>query len=120
MAGQLWAVSTLGGYFYSQRLSTMLREALQPSTKFRQFCDIKDETASGKGRGDTYTFDVVFNVATAGGTLVETDTMPETNFTIGQATGTLYEWGNSVKGAALFLVDCLASVIFGRSVAVFA
>jgi hypothetical protein len=35
MASQLWAVNTLGGYFYSLNLSNELREALQPMSKFR-------------------------------------------------------------------------------------
>ena len=35
MSSQLWAVSSLGGYFYSLNLSEELRETLQPLTKFR-------------------------------------------------------------------------------------
>lgn len=35
MAGQLWSVNSLGGYFYSQNLSDELREALQPMSRFR-------------------------------------------------------------------------------------
>jgi N4-gp56 family major capsid protein len=96
MAGQLWAVTTLGGYFYSRRLSQKLREAVQPMTKLRQFCDVKDANAQGQKKGDIFTWDVVMNVATQGTTLVETNVMPETNFTIAQATGTVYEYGNSV------------------------
>jgi DNA-binding NtrC family response regulator len=104
MAGQLWAVTTLGGYFYSRRLSQKLREAVQPMTKLRQFCDVKDANAQGQKKGDIFTWDVVMNMATQGTTLVETNVMPETNFTIAQATGTVYEYGNSVKlGAASFL-----------------
>lgn len=95
MAGQLFAVNSLGGYFYSLNLSDELREALQPMSRFRQFCDMKD--AVGKGKGQTYTWDIVQDVATAGGTLVETNTMPETNFTIIQGTLTITEYGNSVN-----------------------
>ena len=94
MAGQLWAVNSLGGFFYSLNLSDELREALQPEARFRQFCDAKD--AGGKNKGQTFTWDVVKDVATAGGTLVETNTMPETNFTITQGTLTITEYGNSV------------------------
>jgi N4-gp56 family major capsid protein len=61
-----------------------------------QFCDAKDASAQGTKKGDIFTWDVVLNVATQGGTLVETNVMPETNFTIGQAEGTLAEYGNSV------------------------
>lgn len=94
MAGQLWAVNSLGGFFYSLNLSDELRQALQPEARFRQFCDAKD--AGGKNKGQTFTWDTVQNVATAGGTLVETNTMPETNFTILQGTLTITEYGNSV------------------------
>jgi len=96
MAGQLWAVDSLGGRLYAKRLSKELRTILQPMWRFRQFCDVKDEVASGKGKGDTYTFDCVFNVQTQGGTLVETNTMPETNFKILQNSGSVYEYGNAV------------------------
>lgn len=96
MAGQLWAVNSLGGFFYSLNLSDELREALQPMARFRQFCDVKDASQQGKGKGQTFTWDVVSNVQSAGGTLVETNTMPETQFTITQATLTINEYGNSV------------------------
>jgi len=96
MAGQIWATSSLGGYFYSQRLSTELRNAVQPQSKFLQFCDAKDASAQGQKKGDIFTYDVVLNVATAGAALSETAVMPETQFTIAQGTGTVTEYGNSV------------------------
>lgn len=96
MAGQLWAVNSLGGYFYSQNLSKELRKALQPTTKFRQFADVKDASQQDKGKGATFTWDVVSNVATQGNVIVETNTMPETQFTITQGTLTITEAGNSV------------------------
>jgi len=96
MSSQLWAVNTLGGYFYSLNLSDELRTALQPMAKFRQFCDVKDASQQGKKKGDTFTWDVVSNVATQGGSISETNTMPETNFTITQGTLTITEYGNSV------------------------
>ncbi|MFK7941815.1 MAG: N4-gp56 family major capsid protein [Paracoccaceae bacterium] len=96
MAGQLWVTNTLGGYMYSDRLSKRLRHAVQPLIKFRQFADVKDAAAQGKNKGDTYHWNVYSDVATAGTTLVETDTMPETNFTITQGTMTITEGGNSV------------------------
>lgn len=96
MASQLWAVNTLGGYFYSLNLSNELREALQPMVKFRQMCDVKDASQQGKKKGDTFTWDIVSNVATQGGALTETNTMPETNFTITQGTLTITEYGNSI------------------------
>lgn len=92
--GQVWAVDSLGGYMYTDQLSDELRRALQPAVKIRQFCDIKN--AFGKGKGDAYHWNIYSNVATQGGTLVETNTMPETNFTVTQGTGTINERGNSV------------------------
>lgn len=96
MAGQLWSVNSLGGFFYSLNLSDELREAVQPMARFRQFCDVRDASQQGKGKGQTFTWDVVGDAATAGGTLTETNTMPETQFTITQATLTINEYGNSV------------------------
>src|SRR5579859_1544352 len=96
MAGQVWAVNTLGGYFYSRQLSNVLRMNVQPLVKFRQFADVHDISQQGRKKGDIFTWDVVSDVVTAGGTLVETNTMPESNFTITQGTLTITEAGNSV------------------------
>ena len=96
MAGQVWAVSSLGGYLYSRQLSNVLRMNVQPLVKFRQFADVHDISQQGKKKGDSFTWDVVSDVATAGGVLIETNTMPETNFTITQGTLTITEAGNSV------------------------
>lgn len=96
MAGQLWVTNSLGGYMYSDKLSKVLRMAVQPLVKFRQFCDVKDAAAQGKKKGELFTWNVYKDVATQGTTLVETSTMPETNFTITQGTLTMTEYGNSV------------------------
>jgi N4-gp56 family major capsid protein len=96
MAGQLWVTNSLGGYMYSDKLSKVLRMAVQPLVKFRQFCDVKDAAAQGKGKGELFTWNVYKDVATQGTTLVETSTMPETNYTITQGTLTMTEYGNSV------------------------
>ena len=96
MAGQLWAVNSLGGYMYSLELSNVLRTAVQPLCKFRQFCDAKDFTDKGLHKGQIFTWDVYNDVATQGTTLTETSTLPATNFTIAQGTGTVTEFGNSV------------------------
>jgi hypothetical protein len=89
MSGQIWATNSLGGYMYSDNLSKKLRMAVQPMVKFRQFCDVKDASQQGKSKGETYHWNVYKNVATQGGTLVETNTMPETQFTITQGTLTI-------------------------------
>jgi len=96
MPGQIWVTSSLGGFMYSDQLSKVLRYAVQPTVKFRQFADIKDAAVQGKGKGDTFHWNVYSDVATRGAALVETTVMPETNFTITQGTMTITEYGNSV------------------------
>ena len=96
MAGQVWATDSLGGYMYADNLSDELRMAVQPRTKFRQFCDVEDASQQGLHKGQTFHWDVYLDVSSQGGTLVETNTMPETNFTIVQGTLTITEYGNSV------------------------
>lgn len=96
MAGQVWAVNSLGGYFHSENLSNTLRQVVQPMCKFRQFCDIKDASMQGKRKGDIFHWDVYGNVSSQGTTLTETSRMAETNFPIYQGTLTITEAGNSV------------------------
>ena len=69
---------------------------MQPIVKFRQFCDVKDAAHQGLHRGDTFHWNVFSDVGTQGSTLVETNTIPETSFTIAQGTMTITEAGNSV------------------------
>lgn len=94
MPGQVWQTNSLGGFMFSANLSRKLRTALQPMTRFRQFCDARE--AFGLGKGDTFNWNVYSDVASQGGTLQETLQMPETNFTITQASLTINEYGNSV------------------------
>lgn len=102
MSGQIWATASDGGYMYSDKLSRELRVEVQPTTKFRQVCDAKDATRARNpegerlGKGDTFHWNVYSDVQDSGGTLVETQTMPETKFTITQGTMTITEFGNSV------------------------
>jgi N4-gp56 family major capsid protein len=101
MAGQLWSVNTLGGYMWAPELSNLLRTAVQPLCKFRQFCDAKDFTDKGLHKGQSFYWDVYNDVATQGTTLTETTTIPVTNYTIAQGTGTVTELGNSVPYTGL-------------------
>src|SRR3990172_1463687 len=94
MAAQVWSVNTLGGYFTALNLNRELRDAVQPMVKFRQMCDAKN--AVGKNLGESFTWDVVSDIQTRGTTLVETNTMPESNFVITQGTLTVTEYGNSI------------------------
>jgi N4-gp56 family major capsid protein len=93
---QVWLTNSLGGYMWSPNLSKVLRHAVQPMVKFRQFADIKDAAIQGKKQGDTFHWNVYSDVATRGTTLTETTVMPKTNFTITQGTMTVTEYGNSV------------------------
>lgn len=81
---------------YSDELSKKLRMAVQPMVKFRMFCDAQDATDKGLHRGDLWHWNVYSDVDTQGATLVETNTMPTSNFTITQGTLTVDEFGNSV------------------------
>ena len=94
--GQLWSTSSLGGYLFSPPLSKVLRFAVQPLVKYRQFADIKDAATQGKQKGDTMHWNVFSDVQTAGTTLLETNTVPQTYFTITQGTMTITEYANSV------------------------
>lgn len=100
MAGQLWSVNTQGGYLYSDNLSDYLRFELQPRTKFRNLADATDK-ALGLHRGDTARWDRFSKLAKRGGPITELQKMPETNFTIGQASLTIGEFGNSVPYTGL-------------------
>jgi len=96
MAGQIWAVSSEGGYLYSAELSTYLRSQVQPLTKFRQFCDALDGTEKGLHRGASFYWNVYSNVGTQGRRLDERSPIPETGFTVSQKSLTITEFGNSV------------------------
>lgn len=96
MAGQLWAVPAEGGYMYSDELSDVLRQYVQPLTKMRQLCDAEDGTKKGLNRGDKYYWDVYSNVGTQGRRLDESAPIPETGFTVLQHSLTVFEAGNSV------------------------
>jgi N4-gp56 family major capsid protein len=94
MPGQVYSVGTFGGNWAQPYLSERLRHVAQPLFRFRQFVDVKE--AIGKSRGDTWLFDKAGNVQTQGGTLVETNTIPETQFVTQQGTGQIFEYGNAV------------------------
>ena len=94
MPGQVYSVSSLGGVMSQPYLSQKLRAVAQPLFRFRQFVDAKE--AIGKNRGDTFLFDKMQNVATQGGTLIETNTIPETQFVTAQGTCVITEYGNAI------------------------
>lgn len=94
MAGQIWSVPNTGTVMAQPYLSERLRHVAQPLFQLRQFVDVKE--AIGRNRGDTFLFDKSGNVANQGGTLVETNTMPQTRFVTNQGTCVITEYGNSV------------------------
>ena len=96
MAGQIWAVNSLGGFYYSLNLSKDLRMGVEAMSKFRQFCDIRDAWGKVTRAGQTFTWDTVPMMARASRALTETNTMPQGQHTVLQATLTMNERGFSV------------------------
>ena len=89
----MWS-DTGSNYLANPTLSEEFRTALQPVSRFRQFCDV--EAAIGKNRGQTFQWNVYGDTTLAGGTLAENLPMPSTGFAIGQGSVTITEWGISV------------------------
>jgi N4-gp56 family major capsid protein len=98
MPGQVYSVSTYGGNWTVPYLSERLRSVAQPFYVLRQFADVRE--AIGKGRGDTFYFDKRQNVQTQGGTILETQTIPETQFLTNQGTCIISEYANSIPFTA--------------------
>jgi len=96
MAGQVWAVNSLGGFFYSLNLSKELRMGVQATSKFRQFADVKDAFGKVTRSGQTFTWDTVPMMTRASRALLETNTMGQGQHTILQGTLTMNERGHSV------------------------
>ena len=81
---------------YNDELSDVLRQQVQPLTKFRQLCDAQDGTEKGLNRGDKYYWNVYANVGTQGRRLDENVPVPETSVTMQQHSLTVYEAALSV------------------------
>lgn len=96
MAGQLFVTNSLGGFYASFNLSKELRHGVQATSKFRQFCDIRDAFGKVTRTGQTFTWDTVPMMSRASRALVETNTIPQGNHTILQGTLTMNERGFSV------------------------
>jgi len=101
MAGQIWSTDTLGGYLYSDELSTILRTAMQPMFRFQNYCDARDGTQKKLNSGDKFYWDATTKVVTKGKVLAEQDLVQETNFTISQKSLTLVQAANSVPYTSL-------------------
>jgi len=96
MVGQTWAVSSEGGFMYSDELSDTIRVALQPLTKFRQLCDMPDGDDKGLHAGASFVWNVYSNIGTQGRRLSENTPIPQSGFTVAQRSLTMFEAGNSV------------------------
>jgi N4-gp56 family major capsid protein len=96
MAGQLFAVNSLGGFYASFNLSKDLRMGVQATSKFRQFADVRDAWGKVTRTGQTFTWDGVPMMSRANRALTETATVPQGNHTIYQGTLTMSERGFSV------------------------
>jgi N4-gp56 family major capsid protein len=94
--GQVWSVAADGGYAYSDELSTVMRNAVQPALRFRQLCDAKDATDKGLGKGDKFSWNTYSDLQTGGDQLTEDNPIPTTKFTITQASLIVTEYGNAV------------------------
>lgn len=101
MAGQLWSVNSLGGFFYSLNLSKDLRKAVAATSKFRQFADVRDAFGTVTRSGQTFTWDTVPMMSRASRALTETNTVPQGQHTILQGTLTMNERGFSVPYTGL-------------------
>ena len=63
-----------------------------PPVRGRERC-----VPTGQGKGESFTWDIVGDVTVRGASsLTETNTMPETSFTITQGTLTITEAGNAI------------------------
>ena len=94
MAQQLWMTNSLGGFLANDFLSKTIRHAASPIYAFRQFVTVKE--ALGARRGSTVLFDKVSRITTSGGTIAETSTMPENNYTLTQDSVVVNDYGNSI------------------------
>lgn len=96
MAGQVFSVNSLGGFYASFNLSKEIRMGVEATTKFVQFADIKDAWSKVTRSGQTFTWDAVPMLTRANRALLETQTVPQSQHTIIQSTLTISERGISI------------------------
>jgi len=118
MAGNVWVTNSLGSYLSNDYLSTKWRMQAQPLAKFRQFTTVKE--AFGKGKGENLNFDKISNLATEGGVLTETNTMPVTQLLIYKGTLTMEELGKLIARLFSSFMDKFCSIVFGFNMTVIA
>ena len=96
MAGQLFAVNSLGGFASAKNLSKELRMGVKATSKFRQFSDVREAWSKVQRAGQTFTWDVVPMASRGNRALTETNTIPQGNHTYIQGTLTMSERGFSI------------------------
>ena len=92
---QLW--SAANGYMATPTLSEKLRQAVQPMSRFTQFCDV--EAAIGKNKGDVYSWNSYGAMEDEAADIIGLDEnapMPTGDFTTTQASLTMIELGKGV------------------------
>lgn len=83
-----------GGYLSNVELNKDFFFSAQPMFKFRQFTDVK--SSLGKHKGNSENWLKVANLGTYGGSIAETNTMPESSQAKSWGTLTIDEYGNSI------------------------
>ena len=96
VTGQLFSVNSQGGFYSANKLSKELRMGVQATSKFRQFCDVRDAWAKVTKAGQTFTWDAVPMMSRGNRALAETNTIPQGNHTVVQGTLTMSERGYSI------------------------
>lgn len=91
---QLWVTNSLGGHLTNNSLSKSIRKQALPKYIYRQFVNYKEDP--GAKNGDTVFFDKLLKIDTKGGTIAETNTIPEAKWKVVKDSVVVTEWGNSV------------------------
>jgi len=94
---QLW-INTGQGFMASDILSDNWRTALQPLTRYRQFCDVEEAIGSNVGEKFTWTIygDTIQDENNPTRELQETENMPTTSYPVFQGEVTVTEHGISI------------------------
>lgn len=82
------------GFLSNTELNLMFQRVAQPLMKFRQFVTTRE--AFGKRSGESVNWMKISNVGTYGGSLTETRTMHETDYTPTWGTLSVNEYGNAI------------------------
>lgn len=95
---QLWQIQLSDMTAYSYHFSEMLRMAIQPRARYRQFCDAQDASTAGLHAGDKYYWERFGDIdASADSWIAENEPMPEGSFTYSQGSLTLKSFGKGVN-----------------------